>query len=223
VGKLQKAEDLKVVPRLQVLTMKRSDEADAEYKTRLREEELLIPSGSLKASLEVLRSPRVDLEEWEFGAAFGALLLALTLQGTGAMTRRGFGHLRVEIAEAGSAFSSPVLGKYREAVSKIYSDATDPDVLEAYRRIIKTSLEYGAKTVDLRISQKPRQTMPAFPVVSLDDQIFSYGVVPEKVTLILPGLGHEALLVEVGRELGDESELECDLRNEQGIARALVI
>ncbi|MCS6785258.1 MAG: type III-B CRISPR module RAMP protein Cmr1, partial [Candidatus Caldarchaeum sp.] len=81
---------IKNIPRLRMLTMKKGDAKHDEQLT-------IYPSESLKITISLYEQAVPLADTSSRRVAFGTLLLALLLQGMGAVTRRGFGHFQITL------------------------------------------------------------------------------------------------------------------------------
>lgn len=132
--------------------------------------------GSLKFRLTVFERPKAkglgDASNEELGAVIGSLLLALTLNGIGSMTRRGLGSLRVlEVRNDKTG-----LGR---VVKELYDMKTKEEIEKEINDLIQHTRKYFEEFLKCKINEaiKPSNTsIPPFPVLSSDPAIFRLNI-----------------------------------------------
>jgi len=138
-------------------------------------------TGSLLIHLSVLTAPWNKLSDDEIRVAFGALLIALTLQGSGAMTRRGFGHFRVEKIVLGP--KGQFLTNYVKASEALSGAIDELSVEQALSALAQEAIQSAKKILGRTPGGRPTgATIPPHPSLSFREGAFTLKVVRVNLT-----------------------------------------
>ncbi len=132
-------------------------------------------AGSLEACVQIYARTGTGIAKDEINVAIGALLLALILQGVGAITRRGFGHFQITCRE-GSQY--PFIKAYVEYVKQLNEAVDASTTRDALNKLIHEAIGSAKRLLEkITVSHKVTETIPPRPSLSFERSAFKLEIV----------------------------------------------
>ena len=135
--------------------------------------------GSLEYSLKLLKQPRMRLEEIELRTGVSSLLMALTFQGIGAITRRGFGAWEIKAnGDSVEGEFADEIRDYIQLISELNKAKSPENAEEIIRRLVQLAINDFSKFIGVSETKRSMAMngIPPFSLVSRDDNIFKFRI-----------------------------------------------
>ncbi|MEM2856543.1 MAG: type III-B CRISPR module RAMP protein Cmr1 [Candidatus Nitrosocaldaceae archaeon] len=155
-------------------------------------------AGSLKAHIQIYVRSGSKISNDELNVAIGAFLLALILQGVGAITRRGFGHFKITYRES----SKYPLKDYAECVKQLNEAVDESAIRSALEKLIGEVIESAKCLLGEPVSNKVTEALsiPSCPSLSFNQHAF-------KLEVVKINTGRNIHKLSLGLEKDDETQL----------------
>ena len=161
--------ELQRVPRIRLISLGNGSAA----------QERIYPPRHLKVDLLIRELGNVKLDRMNRRVAFGTLLLALLLQGVGAITRRGFGRFQLIIKSCVNEFQD-----YCGIINAINQTRNKEEMqrhLETlFNKVLQDAKEKLQQSNKLGTIATRSSAIPPFPVFSKDPGVFKFKVLDVK-------------------------------------------
>jgi CRISPR type III-B/RAMP module RAMP protein Cmr1 len=136
-------------------------------------------AGDLEYSLKLFKQPGMELKGDELRTGIGSLLTALTFQGVGAITRRGFGAWEIKVCEdcVGERYAGE-LEDYIRTIDELNRVKSHEAAREIIKKLVRLASNDFSRFMGVSGAERSGATkdIPPFPLVSMDSNIFRFSI-----------------------------------------------